>query len=236
MTLTAAAVSPTWVGAPQTPQTRGGYILSTAEQFVGLLLSALLLGMVVTKASVPSAKLVFSKARALGRAAARPPPGAPRPPQALHVQGRARARSGGGGPRAGRRARRRAQVMVMSRRNGRWVLTCRIGNARGNFLYNPEIRLAYLFPTTTGEGERLWAARARARPAAPVPPAMLGPAPLPRRACAAPRPGLSGSMPGARPCVGGRASAARRGRASPGPPTGGRAPRSAGAPRKQGIE
>ena len=47
----------------QTPQTRGGYIVSTVEQFVGLLLSALLLGVVVTKASIPSAKLVFSKAR-----------------------------------------------------------------------------------------------------------------------------------------------------------------------------
>ncbi len=81
----------------------------------------------------------------------------------------------------------------MSRRDGRWVLTCRIGNARGNFLYNPEIRLAYLFPTTSGEGERLWAARARTRPAAPVPrePRRGGPAPLLRRACAAARPGLS---------------------------------------------
>ncbi|KAK9836323.1 hypothetical protein WJX81_005310 [Elliptochloris bilobata] len=90
------------------PATRAAYALSTAEQFVGLLLSALLLGVVVTKASIPSAKLVFSK------------------------------------------------VMVMSRRDGRWVLTCRIGNARGNFLYNPEIRLAYLFPALTKEGERLW--------------------------------------------------------------------------------
>ena len=52
-----------------------------------------------------------------------------------------------------------AQVMVMSRRDGRWVLTCRIGNARGNFLYNPEIRLAYLFPALTKEGERLWDVR-----------------------------------------------------------------------------
>lgn len=73
MALTAAAVTLTWVRAPQTPQTRSGYMLSTAEQFVGLLLSALLLGVVVTKASVPSAKLVFSKARALGRTAVRPP-------------------------------------------------------------------------------------------------------------------------------------------------------------------
>ena len=47
----------------------------------------------------------------------------------------------------------------MSRRDGRWVLTCRIGNARGNFLYNPEIRLAYLFPALTQEGERLWDVR-----------------------------------------------------------------------------
>ncbi len=180
--LTAAAVTLTWVRAPQTPQTRSGYMLSTAEQFVGLLLSALLLGVVVTKASVPSAKLVFSKARALGRTAVRPPPARPplaRPPsRSLRLQGRVRAFGSGGGPRAGCRARRRAQVMVMSRRDGRWVLTCRIGNARGNFLYNPEIRLAYLFPTATGEGERLWAARARTRPAAPVPPARLGEAGL----------------------------------------------------------
>lgn len=46
------------------PTTRAGYALSTAEQFVGLLLSALLLGVVVSKASIPSSKLVFSKAPA----------------------------------------------------------------------------------------------------------------------------------------------------------------------------
>ncbi len=52
----------------------------------------------------------------------------------------------------------------MSRRDGRWVLTCRIGNARGNFLYNPEIRLAYLFPALTKEGERLWDVRPQLAP------------------------------------------------------------------------
>ncbi len=51
----------------------------------------------------------------------------------------------------------------MSRRDGKLVLTCRIGNARGNFLYNPEIRLAYLFPAISKEGERLWDVRARSR-------------------------------------------------------------------------
>ena len=50
-----------WVA--QMPTTRAGYALSTAEQFAGLLLSALLLGVVVSKASIPSSKLVFSKAR-----------------------------------------------------------------------------------------------------------------------------------------------------------------------------
>ena len=54
------------VGVLQVPATRAGYALSTAEQFVGLLLSALLLGAVVTKASIPSAKLVFSKVRLRG--------------------------------------------------------------------------------------------------------------------------------------------------------------------------
>lgn len=54
------------VGALQVPATRAGYALSTAEHFVGLLLSALLLGAVVTKASIPSAKLVFSKVRQRG--------------------------------------------------------------------------------------------------------------------------------------------------------------------------
>lgn len=58
--------------------------------------------------------------------------------------------------------------MVMSRRDGRWVLTCRIGNARGNFLYNPEIRLAYLFPALTREGERLWDVRTQPSSDAPA--------------------------------------------------------------------
>ncbi len=61
-------------------------MLSTAEQFVGLLLSALLLGVVVTKASVPSAKLVFSKARAPGRAAVRSPPARPPSAGAAHAR------------------------------------------------------------------------------------------------------------------------------------------------------
>ena len=56
------------MGALQVPATRAGYALSTAEHFVGLLLSALLLGAVVTKASIPSAKLVFSKVRQRGGA------------------------------------------------------------------------------------------------------------------------------------------------------------------------
>ena len=42
------------------PSSRAAFVWSTLEQFVGMLLSSLLLGIVVTKASIPTAKLIFS--------------------------------------------------------------------------------------------------------------------------------------------------------------------------------
>ena len=45
----------------QSPETTLAYALCTTEHFCGLILSALLLGVVVTKASIPTGKIVFSK-------------------------------------------------------------------------------------------------------------------------------------------------------------------------------
>jgi inward rectifier potassium channel len=44
------------------PASRVAAALTSLEHFVGILLSSILLGLVVAKASLPSAKLVFSKA------------------------------------------------------------------------------------------------------------------------------------------------------------------------------
>ena len=45
----------------QSPETMLAYALCTTEHFCGLILSSLLLGVVVTKASIPTGKIVFSK-------------------------------------------------------------------------------------------------------------------------------------------------------------------------------
>eukprot|EP00803_Ostreobium_quekettii_P008836 evm.model.scf_195.1 EVM.evm.TU.scf_195.1 scf_195:9999-11709(-) len=42
------------------PASRAAYTLATLEHFAGILMSALLLGIVVTKASIPTSKIVFS--------------------------------------------------------------------------------------------------------------------------------------------------------------------------------
>jgi inward rectifier potassium channel len=62
----------------------------------GILLAAVLLGVLVTRASIPSARVVFS------------------------------------------------DVCLLTSRNGEPMLIIRIGNTRGNFLLNPEIRVGYL--------------------------------------------------------------------------------------------
>ena len=48
-------------GCMQSPETMLAYALCTTEHFCGLILSSLLLGVVVTKASIPTGKIVFSK-------------------------------------------------------------------------------------------------------------------------------------------------------------------------------
>lgn len=62
----------------------------------GVLMGAVLLGVLINKASIPSARVVFS------------------------------------------------DVCLLTSRNGEPVLILRIGNTRGNFLLNPEIRVGYL--------------------------------------------------------------------------------------------
>jgi hypothetical protein len=49
------------VACAQSPETTLAYALCTTEHFCGLILSSLLLGVVVTKASIPTGKIVFSK-------------------------------------------------------------------------------------------------------------------------------------------------------------------------------
>lgn len=44
----------------QVPGSTRANLLATTEHFVGILMSSVLLGIVVTKASLPSANLVFS--------------------------------------------------------------------------------------------------------------------------------------------------------------------------------
>eukprot|EP00891_Asterochloris_glomerata_P009457 jgi/Astpho2/9457/fgenesh1_pg.00145_%23_62_t len=80
-------------------------LLATTEHFVGILMSSVLLGIVVTKASLPSANLVFS-----------------------------------------------SRVLFTTRNSVPHVLL-RVGNIRGNFLMNPEIRLSYMQRLVTSEGE-----------------------------------------------------------------------------------
>ena len=48
--------------AAQVPGTRIASAVTSLEHFAGILLSSILLGLVVAKASLPSSKLVFSKA------------------------------------------------------------------------------------------------------------------------------------------------------------------------------
>ncbi|GMH38335.1 hypothetical protein BSKO_06219 [Bryopsis sp. KO-2023] len=91
------------------PATRAAFVLATVEHFVGIFLSAILLGVVVTKASIPTAKVVFSK----------------------HV--------------------------LFTTRNGEPTVMFRVGNTRGNFLLNPEVRVSYFRPLDTVEGEKVWA-------------------------------------------------------------------------------
>jgi hypothetical protein len=62
----------------------------------GVLMGAVLLGVLINKASIPSARVVFS------------------------------------------------DVCLLTSRNGEPVLILRIGNTRGNFLLNPEIRVGFL--------------------------------------------------------------------------------------------
>lgn len=62
----------------------------------GILMGAVLLGVLINKASIPSARVVFS------------------------------------------------DVCLLTSRNGEPMLILRIGNTRGNFLLNPEIRVGYL--------------------------------------------------------------------------------------------
>jgi hypothetical protein len=68
----------------------------------GVLMGAVLLGVLINKASIPSARVVFS------------------------------------------------DVCLFTSRNGEPVLILRIGNTRGNFLLNPEIRVGYLKVRFTG--------------------------------------------------------------------------------------
>ncbi|KAK9797007.1 hypothetical protein WJX73_004119 [Symbiochloris irregularis] len=87
------------------PGTTAANILCTAEHFGGIMLSSILLGLVVTKASLPTSKIIFSK------------------------------------------------VCLITKRNGVPHLLVRVGNTRGNFLLNPEIRISYLKRLVTIEGE-----------------------------------------------------------------------------------
>lgn len=66
------------------------------EMAAGVLMGTVLLGVLINKASIPSARVVFS------------------------------------------------DVCLLTSRNGEPVLILRIGNTRGNFLLNPEIRVGYL--------------------------------------------------------------------------------------------
>eukprot|EP00884_Botryococcus_braunii_P011471 jgi/Botrbrau1/20324/Bobra.0006s0007.2 len=93
----------TWI-----PTSRAGYALASAEHFCGLLLSALLLSIIVTKASTTRAMLIFSN------------------------------------------------VATINQCNGVVTLTCRVGNARGNFLYSPDIRMCYVRPIRSSEGNFFW--------------------------------------------------------------------------------
>ena len=45
----------------QSPSTRIGYTLCTIEHFVGLMMSSCLLGIVFARASIPTARMAFSK-------------------------------------------------------------------------------------------------------------------------------------------------------------------------------
>ena len=47
--------------AMQSPSTRVGYTLCTVEHFAGLMMSSCLLGIVFARASIPTAKMAFSK-------------------------------------------------------------------------------------------------------------------------------------------------------------------------------
>ncbi|KAK9805679.1 hypothetical protein WJX72_011464 [[Myrmecia] bisecta] len=87
------------------PGSRTANIICTLEHFTGIVMSSLLLGVVVMKASMPTAKIVFSS----------------------HA--------------------------LMTQRNGVPHMLVRAGNTRGNFLLNPEIRIAYLRRVVTQEGE-----------------------------------------------------------------------------------
>lgn len=91
-----------------TPGSRPGYILATVEHFVGILLSAILLGIVVSKASLPTSRIVFSD----------------------HI--------------------------IFTTRNGEPTVIFRVGNTRGNFLLNPEVRVSYFRRLETIEGESVW--------------------------------------------------------------------------------
>eukprot|EP00892_Ulva_mutabilis_P008913 jgi/Ulvmu1/6394/UM003_0022.1 len=79
----------------------------TIAHFVGILMGAVLLGVLINKASIPSARVVFS------------------------------------------------DVCLLTSRNGEPMLILRIGNTRGNFLLNPEIRVGYLKLEATVEGENI---------------------------------------------------------------------------------
>ena len=147
----------------QVPGTRLAYVLSTLEQSAGLLLSALLLGIVVTKASVPTSKLIFSKVGLQHSALIAP---AAKESACLN-QHSCHAMAvvssvhsifmvSDAGLEARLTPQWPTQTCVMHKRDGVWTLMCRVGNARGNFLYSPEIRMCYLCPMTSREGERLW--------------------------------------------------------------------------------